>query len=186
MLPAHHTSHLMYRKEAISLSLNALDRGEVEEAVAANSDYYGGAGTLYEKETIEIMRNILECDYTPDPGIENTVLQPLRVVAAAMELWGAGGVREFAAAGNEWTGRLKPEVISDLLYAAGLEEHRLDRFRAAGVEEVTIHTRRENPAPCCREDAGKTFRIDATPPLPHPDPSCQCSYAAIRKPLESP
>ena len=38
----------MYRKEAVSQSLSALIIGDVQEAVTVSSNYYGGAGTLYE------------------------------------------------------------------------------------------------------------------------------------------
>ncbi len=179
------SSHrLMHRKEAVSQSLTALINENVEEAVAISSNYYGSAGTLYEKETISIIQLILEHDFTPDPAIKSEVLKPLRVVAAAMELWGAGDVREFAELSGDWTYKLQPESVIQLLYAAGLERHRLDQMRRCGVAKVVVRTLGKNPGPACREVAGKLFPVEKAPVLPHRDPACQCSYGAPRTAAE--
>ena len=169
----------MHRKEAVSQSLNALINGDVDEAVAVNSNYYGGAGTLYEKETVEIIRCILESEYTPDPAIKSKVLNPLRVAAAAMELWGASEVQESIDVSGDWTYKLNPRDVMQLLYTAGLEQHRLKRLRDSGVKAVAVRTRNEKPAAPCLEVLGKTFPIAKAPPLPHSDSACQCSYAAV-------
>jgi hypothetical protein len=168
----------MYRKEAVSQSLSALIIGEVQEAVTVSSNYYGGAGTLYEKETVSIIEFILEHDYSPDPTIKAKVLKPLRVVAAAMELWGASDVKEFVDVSGDWTYKFKPEEVIQLLYAAGLEQHRLGHLREAGVKKISVRTRGEKAGSACRKMAGKVYAIDEAPVLPHGDPSCRCSYAA--------
>ena len=64
----------MNRQAAVSKSLHSLSAGEVEEAVTICSDYFGGAGTLYEKETVAIIEAILDDDYTPDPALKERVL----------------------------------------------------------------------------------------------------------------
>lgn len=172
------TPSRMHRKEAVSQSLTALVNGDADGAVMVSSSYYGGAGTLYEKETVEIIRCILENEYTPDAAIKLKVLKPLRVVAAAMELWGASEVQEFAEVSGDWTYRLSPRDVTQLLYTAGLEQHRLRRLQECGVKEVAVRTRNKKPAPACREVLGKIFPIAEAPSLPHGDPACQCSYAA--------
>lgn len=168
----------MKRQEAVSQSLQFLVNGNVEEAVTVSSNYCGGAGTLYERETIAIIEFILDHHYTPDPALKPDVLAPLRVVAAAMELWGASDVEEYADVSGDWTYKFKPNEVIQLLYTAGLEEHRLDHLRDAGVTKVTIRPRAEMPAPNCRNHAGKVFAIADVPVLPHSEPACRCSYAA--------
>ena len=168
----------MYRKEAVSQSLTSLVNGDVKEAVTISSNYYGGAGTLYERETISIIECILEHDFTPDPTIKAKVLAPLRVVAAAMELWGVREVQEFADVSGDWTYKLAPVDVIQLLYAAGLERHRLELMRKSGVKKVEVRARSDQPAASCQKIAGQTFPIDEVPDLPHSDAACQCSYAA--------
>jgi glycyl-tRNA synthetase (class II) len=75
----------MTRSEAVSKSITALLSGEAETAASIASSFHGGAGSLYENESVNIVRFILEHDYTPDPNIKPTVLAPLRIVAAAIE-----------------------------------------------------------------------------------------------------
>ena len=106
----------------------------------------------------------------------------VRVVAAAMELWGAGDVQEYADVSGDWTYRLSPQDVMQLLYAAGLEQHRLDLMRKEGVTKVEIRARTDDPAEPCRKWKDQVFLIDEVPELPHPDPACQCSYAAKQKP----
>ena len=168
----------MHRKEAVSRSLSALLNGEVDEAVAISGNYYGGAGTLYEKETVAIIRCILDEEFTPDPTLKQKVLAPLRVVAAAMELWGAGEVQEFADVSGDWTYKFSPQDVIQLLYAAGLERHRLNHLREAGVKHVEVRNRAASAHPACREVANRTYPIEEAPVIPHSNPGCQCSYAA--------
>lgn len=170
----------MHRQAAVSLSLNALVNEDVQEAVTVSSNYHGGAGTLYEGETIAIIESILNHDYTPDPTLKPKVLKPLRVVAAAMELWGESDVRDFADVSGDWTYKFKPEEVIQLLYAAGLEQHRLGHFRAAGIRKIEIRNCARETDGICREAKGKVFPIEDVPILPHGDPSCRCSYAAAR------
>ena len=58
----------MTRSQAVSKSLNALLREDIEAAVSISSDYSGGAGSLFDNETADIARVILTHDYTPPPS----------------------------------------------------------------------------------------------------------------------
>jgi hypothetical protein len=167
----------MHRQEAVSQSLNALINGKVPDAVTVSSNYFGGAGTLYEKETAAIIECILDHDFTPDPTIKPKVLKPLRVIAAAMELWGESDVQEFAEVSGDWTYKFKPEEVIQLLYAAGLERHRLDHLRHAGVRQIAVRNCADQAARICQETIGRIFAIEEAPILPHGDPACRCSYA---------
>ena len=180
----------MTRDEAVSQSIKALLTDEVEKAVAISSAYFGGAGSLYDNETAGIVRFILEHDYSPDPAIKPGVLQPLKVVAAATELWGQVAVDEVADVSGFWKYQHDPETVIRLLYRAGLEQHRLARLREMGARIVTLRsTGEEPPCPACAVDLGRDFPLDDAPFLPHRRcscaGSCQCSYIAAHPGTEA-
>ena len=141
-------------QEAVSQSLAALIEGKVPDAVTVSSNYFGGAGTLYEKETVAIIECILDHDFTPDPTIKPKVLKTLRVIAAAMELWGESDVQEFAEVRGDWT-----------------------HLRHAGVRKIAVRNGADQAARVCQETIGRVFAIEEAPILPHGDPACRCSYA---------
>lgn len=177
----------MTRAEALAKSLAALIRGDVETAASIASSFHGGAGSLYENESIAIVRFILEHDYTPDPAIKPEVLARLRIVAAAMELWGEVDIKDIADVSGSWKYKHSPELGAQLLYKAGLEQHRLQRLRDMGSQEIEIranHTK--DLCPACKSDLGLSFPIHAAPFLPHPgcscEYSCNCRYIAHQSP----
>lgn len=173
----------MTRADALAKSLTALLSGDVETAASVASSFHGGAGSLYENESVAIVRFILEHDYTPDATIKPKVLAPLRVVAAAMELWGEVDINDFADVSGSWKYKHSPELVTQLLYNAGLQQHRLQRLRDMGSQEVEIRAGdTKDLCPACKADLGLSFPIHAAPFLPHSGcsckGSCQCSYIA--------
>lgn len=177
----------MTRSEAVSKSLNALLRDDIETAVSISSSFSGGAGSLFDNETADIVRAILAHDYTPDPSISAEVIAPLRVIAAAMELWDDINLADHADVSGSWDYKHPPDLVTRLLHAAGLQRHRLERLRQMGAREVSIRSNRSSAhCPACRADLGRTFPADTVPHLPHPDCSCEsacaCSYIAIPAP----
>lgn len=180
----------MTRSEAVSKSITALLSGEAETAASIASSFHGGAGSLYENESVNIVRFILEHDYTPDPNIKPSVLAPLRIVAAAMELWGEVDIQEIADVSGSWKYKHDAEIVTQLLYTAGLEQHRLLRLREMGIKEVEIRSGRDSGlCPACQNDLGQTFPSSDPPFLPHRLCSCEdfchCSYIAKRPEKES-
>jgi hypothetical protein len=175
----------MTRAEAVAKTVTALLSDEVETAATIASNFHGGAGSLYENESVNIVRFILDHDYTPDPNITPDVLTPLRVVAAAMELWGEVNIDEIADVRGSWTYKYNPEIVTHLLYTAGLEQHRRQRLRDMGIQEVEARSNQETGlCPTCQADLGQAFPIDEAPFLPHRtcscENSCHCSYIARR------
>lgn len=174
----------MKRSEAVAKSLTALINDDLETAVTISCEFHGGAGSLYQTETTEIVRFILDHEYTPDSTIKPDVLAPLRVAAAAMELWGDVRLEDFADVSGNWKYKHTPETITRLLYAAGLEQHRLHHLKQMGARQVQIRSDRSaGHCPACRRDLGRRYPIALAPFLPHPDCSCdtpcQCSYLAV-------
>lgn len=175
----------MTRSQAVARTVNALLEEDVAQAVTIASEFHGGAGSLFEEESADVVRSILEHDYTPDPAIKPGVLTPLRVVAAATELWGEVDISEVADVTGSWKYRHTPEIVTGLLHAAGLQRHRLNRLRAMGLRAVEIRPGHgPGLCPACRADLGRSFPIDAAPLLPHRDCSCEtschCSYLGSR------
>ena len=158
----------------------------VEQAVAIASGFHGGAGSLFADDSIEIVRSILAQDYSPDPTIKPGVLDPPRVVAAAMELWGEVDIADVADVSGSWKYCHTPEIVTRLLHTAGFEHHRLKRLREMGLRDVEIRPGQSSSlCPACQADVGKFFPIDTAPPLPHRNCSCEnschCSYAGHQK-----
>jgi hypothetical protein len=149
---------------------------DVRRAVQLSSEYFDGVGALYEEETVSIVRCILEHDWTPDAAIKPRVLHPLRVVAAAMELWGEGELKDFADVSGKWKYAEDPETITRLLYAAGREQHRLQHLRERRVRRVQVRSSSESPPAACLPDIGKTFAVGEAPFLPHRGVDCRCTY----------
>jgi len=177
----------MTRSEAVSKSLNALLSDDIETAVAISSNFSGGAGSLFDNETADLVRFILEHDYTPDSSIESGVIAPLRVIAAAMELWDDLNLADHADVSGDWGHKHSPELVTRLLHAAGLQQHRLEQLQQMGAREIKIRSNLESGhCPACQADLGKVFPAAIAPFLPHPDcsckSSCQCSYLAIPAP----
>ena len=177
----------MTRPEAVSKSLKSLLSHDIETAVSISSNFSGGAGSLFDNETADIVRFILEHDYTPDSSISSDVIAPLRVIAAAMELWDDLNLADHADVSGNWEHKHPPELVTRLLHAAGLQQHRLERLRQMGAREISIRSnRRSGHCPVCQADLGKSFPAALAPPLPHLDCSCEascdCSYFAIPAP----
>ena len=174
----------MKRSEAVAKSLTALINDDVETAVEISSNFHGGAGSLYDAETAKIVRFILDHEFTPDSTIKPAVLAPLRVAAAATELWGDVALEDFADVSGNWKYKHTPEIVTRLLYSAGLQQHRLRRLKRMGAEQIRIRSNHPSGhCPACSRDLGRVFPVSKAPFLPHPDCSCEspcdCSYVAV-------
>ena len=187
-LPAIVPPHLfMTRAQAVSKSLNALLSDDIDTAVSISSNFSGGAGSLFDNETADIVGFILAHDYTPDPSIKPDVLAPLRLMAAAMELWEDINLTDHVDVSGDWSHRHSPELVTHLLHTAGLEQHRLQRLRDMGARFISVRSSLPSGhCPACRHDLGREFPAANAPFLPHTDCSCQascaCSYIAVVTP----
>jgi hypothetical protein len=178
----------MTKTESVAESLNALQSGDIEKAVMLCSNCSGGEGSLYANDTISIVRTILEDDYTPDTRLKERVLAPMRVVAAAIELWGVEEASQYAEITGDWNFRYQPTEALELLYSAGLEKHRLGGLTAMGASRIKVTFSETSPlCPTCRAIQGKTFTPAEAPALPLAectgDTPCLGHYSAA-KPTE--
>jgi len=177
----------MNRSAAVARSLTALINDDVEGAVEISSAFHGGAGSLYGAETADLIRFILDHDFTPDPTIKPKILAMLRVAAAAMELWGDVRLEDFVDVSGKWRYKHPPGIFTRLLYTAGVGQHGLQELRRMGAEQVKIRSHLPSGhCPACSRDIDTIFPIEHVPFLPHRDCTCdspcQCSYAALPTP----
>ncbi|NNC90287.1 MAG: hypothetical protein HKN82_17660, partial [Akkermansiaceae bacterium] len=128
----------MSRTQSVAETLTALQSGDIEKAVTLSNRYSGREGSLYEHDTVALVRTILEHDYTPDPRLSESILAPLRVLAAATELWGMEEAEDYIDISGHWHFRYEPAEALRLLHDAGLEKHRLNAMAAMGVERVCV------------------------------------------------
>ena len=173
----------MTKTQSVAESLTALQDGDAEKAVALSSEFSGREGSLYEHDTVAIVSTILAHDYSPDPALTAGILTPLRILAAAAELWGLEEVDDYIDISGDWNYRYEPVAAVRLLHDAGVEKHRLDGMAAMGVETVRAHFANRNWA-CseCRKLKDREFAIAEAPPLPLvtclSDPPCLGHYTA--------
>ena len=157
----------MTKTQSVAESLTALESGDIEHAVSLSCEHSGKEGALYEQDTVSIVRTILEHDYTPDERLKERVLAPLRVVAAAMELWGSEEASQYAEITGNWDYRYNPAIALKLLHIAGVEKHRLKGLEAMGVEQVKITFPEATPlCAACAALQGQVFAIAEAPMLP--------------------
>ena len=157
----------MTKTQAVAETLTALQSGDLEKAVALSNRYSGREGSLYEHDTATLIRTILEHDYTPDPRLSDSILAPLRILAAATELWGMEEAEDYINISGHWHFRYEPAEALRLLHDAGVEKHRLLGMAAMGVERVCVSfLNRSWVCSVCRKLKDREFPIAEAPPLP--------------------
>lgn len=176
----------MTKTQCVAESLAALQEGEVEKAVSLSTEFSGREGSLYEHATVSIVRTILDHDYTPDPRLRESVLAPLRILAAASELWGLEEASEYIDISGSWDFRYQPDLALRLLHDAGVEKYRLHGMASMGVQRVRVHfTDRNWVCSECRKLQGREFPVDEAPPLPLvdclSDAPCIGHYTAVQR-----
>lgn len=176
----------MTKTQSVAESLTALQAGDAEHAVALSTQFSGREGSLYEHDTVAIVKTILGDDYSPDPKFTESILAPLRILAAATELWGLDEISEYIDISGNWHFRYEPVEAVRFLHDAGVERQRLDGMARMGVEKVRIHfANRSWVCSECRKLKDREFAIAEAPALPVvdclADPPCLGHYAAAQR-----
>lgn len=163
--------------QALGDSAAALQAGDVSTAIAVrNREYRQEKGTFDESVEREI-----GCILQRTPKLladcSPKILEPLRIAAALMTLWGTSTIRGFVTIEGESTYRFEPEAIALMLSSHGNFLHRLEEMRRIGVTRVKlIGSGWEEDCPACRAVHGKSFNIDDVPELPLVDCRCETGY----------
>lgn len=163
--------------EAIAFSTAALQAGDVHGALAVrNREFKQERGTFDDSivRTIELILSSIPRVFADCPS---QVLEPLRIAAAMMELWGENSVRQFVSVEGEWNYRFSIDAVAGMLHSHGCFLRSLEDFRRVGISKVSL-LGAHGPDDCaaCRAVDGKSFTVETVPELPLSDCTCEDRY----------
>ena len=160
--------------DALGYSTAALQAGNIAEAIAIRNQKEGivaGSNDHLIAKKIEILLSRTPKALADCP---TDILEPLRIVAALMTLWGVNSIRQFATIEGELGYRMSAEAVAQSLstYAAFLGA--IQGFKEVGIEKVELLPA-GLPDECetCRATNGKVYPVDQVPELPLEGCSCE-------------
>jgi len=163
--------------QALYDSATALQAGDVKAAIAVrNREPREDTGAL--AQPIESQLGFI-LQRTPKllADCPPKILEPLRIAAAMMILWGTSNIREFVTIEGESTYRFVPEAIALILFTHGCILHRLEEMRGLGITRVQlVGSGLEEDCEACRAANGAIFNIDDVPELPLVNCRCKTGY----------
>jgi len=163
--------------EALAYSAAALQSGDVQAALAVrNREFYRESGT-FEDSIVRTVEHILNST----PGLladcPRQVLEPLRIAAAMMELWGTNSIREFVTIEGQLDYRFGTDAIAHMLHSHGCFLRSLEDFRRVGISDVKLlGAHGSDDCEACRAADGSSFTIDTVPELPLATCTCEDRY----------
>lgn len=105
-------------------------------------------------------------------AIQPTDIEPLRLAAALMHLWGTNKA-EGLPVGFATGIALDADTSARMFVFRALHRRNIHQFRSAGVNRVRISVARSSACAACQALDGKSFSLDKAPVLPFKD--CTCS-----------
>lgn len=171
--------HTMARlsTEAIAYSAAALQVGDVQEALAVRNREFGRESGTFDDSVVRTIEFIL--GHTPVllADCPSEVLEPLRIAAAMLELWGESSIRRFVTIEGELDYRFGTDAIAHMLHSHGCFLRSLEEFRSAGISRVSLlGAQGSGDCAACRAADGKKFTVDSVPELPLADCICEDKY----------
>ena len=159
--------------DAIAYSAAALQSGDVQEALEVRNREFRQATGSFDESIVRTMQLILTCTPQMLADCPTEVVEPLRVAAAMMELWGTNTIRDFVTIDGEIDYRLDAQKIAHMLHMHGNFLRAVKDFRGSGITRVEL-IRSGNSRDCkeCRALGGKLFSVDEVPELPLA--TCRC------------
>jgi hypothetical protein len=107
-------------------------------------------------------------------GLAPELLEPFRLCAAMMLLWGENSAQRWFDETPETGLRLEAQACILMLAAFAQHERTMASYRKAKIGKVEIlGGDDEYSCPRCRALGGKVFRLSKTPELPYPRCSCE-------------
>jgi hypothetical protein len=163
--------------EAIAYSAAALQARNVQEALAIRNQEFGQDGGAFDESVIVTIKFTLARTPALLADCPTAVLEPLRIAAAMMELWGENSIRRFVTIEGDLDYRFSTDAIAHMLHSHGCFLRSLDEFRRVGISSVRLlGASSPDDCPVCRTADGKKFPIDAVPEVPLSDCRCQGNY----------
>jgi hypothetical protein len=163
--------------EAIAYSAAALQSGDVQAALAVRNRWYNQKGGTFDDSIVEIMKNILKSTPALLADCPPQVLEPLRIAAAMMELWGIGDIRQFVTIEGQLDYRFGTDAIAHMLHSHGIFLRSVEEFRRVGILNVQLlGAHRSDDCKACKTADGKSFTVDTVPELPLVACTCKDKY----------
>jgi len=161
-------------EESIAYSTAALQRGDVKEAIAIRNLEFGQESGSFDDYMVRTMNFILGRTPALLSDCPPEFLDPLRIAAAMMELWGEAGIKRFVTIEGEWSYRFGPDTIAYMMRSHACFLRSLEDIRQVGISNVRlISGRGDDDCEACRAVDDKPFTVDTVPEIPLV--TCTCS-----------
>jgi hypothetical protein len=163
--------------EAIAYSAAAIQARDLKEALRIRDREYGQDDGTFDDFTFRTMELIL--NHTPAllADCPPEYIEPLRIAAAMMELWGTNSIRHFAIIDGELDYRFDENAIAYNLLSHACFLRSLENFREVGLTNVKLRgSGNADDCKACRAADGATFTIDTVPELPLATCRCNTGY----------
>ncbi len=153
--------------EAIAATTAALQARDVAGALRARNREYGQSSGTFDDSVCCTIEFALGRTPKALADCPQHALEPARIAAAMMELWGTNRLKEVTSAADMWDYRLDRATVAHMLLSHASSLRSLQAFRHAGISRVKLLAARL-PSDCCtcRAADGKAFPISTVPELP--------------------
>jgi hypothetical protein len=163
--------------EALADSAAALQSGDVQAALAVRNREYSQEGGSFDDSVVRTMGHILSGTPALLADCPQHVLEPLRIAAAMMELWGSNSIRDFVTIEGQLDYRFGTDAIAHMVHSHGCFLRSLEDFRRVGISGVKLlGAHGSDDCEACRAADGRSFSIDTVPELPLATCTCDDRY----------
>ena len=164
-------------EESIAYSAAALQTGNVHEAIAIRNREFSQERGTFDDSIVRTMELILSRTPALLADCPAQVLEPLRIAAAMMELWGENSIRRFVSIDGDWDYRFGLDAVASMMHSHGCFLRSLEGFRRVGISKVSL-LGGHGPNDCiaCRAVEGKSYTVETVPELPLNDCTCEDRY----------
>jgi len=166
---------------AIAETLKLISKGLLEEACLVCATFeskqeYPRFGTSLKESHLRTSLQMQKWIAGLIPAIlfdcPSELIEPARIGAGMMELWGTNSTRNYLSIKGEWTYRLTLDVVSRMLVFRASTERSLAGFERCGFKEIVV-LGAEDSCENCKSIGGRKFAISNAPELPYRDCTCE-------------
>lgn len=163
--------------DSIAHSAAVLQNRDVHEALAVRNREFGQESGSFDDSVVRTMEFILSSTPALLSDCPPKVLQPLRIAAAMMELWGVNRIKRFVTIEGELDYRFGADAIAHMMHSHGCFLRSLEDIRSLGISHVRLlGSHGSDTCAACRAANDKLFTVDAVPELPLADCRCMDRY----------
>lgn len=163
--------------ESIAYSAAALQRGDVHEAIAVRNREFSQKRGSFDDSVIRTMEFILSRTPALLADCPTEVLEPLRIAAAMLELWGESSIKRFVTIEGELDYRFGTDAIAHMLHSHGCFMRSLEEFQRVGISQVRLlGSQGSDDCSACKAADGRLFTVDTVPEVPLADCTCEDRY----------